>query len=185
LKKSTPSRILLLSSVVHAGSDGNRPEVHLEDLNYNTREFSRFGAYAEAKVANVLYAKELAERLEGTGVTAVSIHPGWARSNFGSGGGAGMRVLMALMRPFTRFMTESNYEAAQTSLHCLLHDDVPNHSGAYYSQRSYLYRDSEYRDGGWPMDSPNPNAKNMDIARKLVDRSYELVGLSKPLGQTT
>jgi retinol dehydrogenase-13 len=151
--------------------------VHLEDLNYKTRPYSNFAAYNEAKTAVILYAKELAERLQGTGVTTASVHPGWARSNFGSGGNLLMRTAMALMRPFTRGMSDSNEEAAQTSLHVLLSDDAPNHSGAYFSQSSMLYRDSECRGGGWPMTSPNPNARDMDTARKLVDLSYELVGL--------
>jgi retinol dehydrogenase-13 len=177
LKKSAPSRMLILSSVVHAGNKNNRPNVHLEDLNYKTRSFNNFAAYAEAKVAVILYAKELAERLEGTGVSTFSVHPGWARSNFGSGGNFLMRMIMGIMRPFTRGMSDSNEESAQTSLHCLLSDDAPNHSGAYFSQSSVLYRDKECRNGGWPMTSPNPNARNMDTARKLVDLSYELVGL--------
>jgi retinol dehydrogenase-13 len=179
LKKSAPSRIFLVSSVVHAGDEGNRPQVHLEDLNCETRPFNNFAAYAEAKVANVLYAAELAKRLEGTGVSAFSVHPGWARSNFGSGGNLFMRTLMAIMRPFTRSMSDSNEEAAQTSLHCLLSDDAPEHSGAYFSQSSVLYRDRECRNGGWPMTTPNPNARDMDAARELVALSYELVGLHK------
>ena len=88
-----------------------------------------------------------------------------------------MRTLMGIMRPFTRGMSDSSEEAAQTSLHVLLSDDAPKHSGAYFSQSSVLYRDRECRPGGWPMTSPNPNARNMDTARKLVDLSYELVGL--------
>jgi retinol dehydrogenase-13 len=179
LKKSAPSRMLIVSSVVHAGNENNRPYLHLEDLNYKTRPFNNFAAYAEAKVATNLYAMELAERLEGTGVTTASVHPGWARSNFGSGGGLLMRMLMGLMRPLTRSMSDSNEEAAQTSLHVLLSDDAPNHSGEYFSQSSVLARDRECRDGGWPLTSPNPNARDMDTARKLVDLSYELVGLSK------
>ena len=177
LKKSAPSRIIILSSVVHAGSKDNRPNVHLDDLNFNNREFSRFGAYAEAKVAVILYAMELAERLKGTGVTTASVHPGWARSNFGGGGGFFMRMLFTLLRPMTYFVSDSNEEAAQTSLHCLISDDAPNHSGSYFSYKSRLYSDKEYRKGGWPMQSPNPNVSNMDTAKKLVRQSYELVGL--------
>ena len=178
LKKSAPSRMLILSSVVHAGNKNNRPKVHLEDLNYKTRKYNNFAAYGEAKVAVILYAMELAERLEGTGVSTFSVHPGWARSNFGSGGNVFMRTAMSIMRPFTRSMSDSNEESAQTSLHCLLSDDAPNHSGAYFSQSSVLYRDKECKNGGWPMTSPNPNARNMDTAKKLVDLSYELVGLN-------
>lgn len=177
LKKSTPSRMVIVSSVVHAGSKRNRPNVHLDDLNFNSRKFNNFAAYAEAKVAVVLYAMELAKRLEGTGVTTVSIHPGWARSNFG-GNGLVMRIMRVIMAPLNSFITDSNEEAAQTSLHCVLSDDVPNHSGAYYSQSSVLYRDKECKNGGWPMTSPNPNSTNMDTAKKLVNLSYELVGLN-------
>ncbi len=180
LKATPDSRMLILSSVVHAGSPKNRPAIDFDDINYKTRKFSNFGAYAEAKVATVLYAKELGARLEGTGVSAFSVHPGWARSNFGSGGGLGMRIAMTLMRPLSRFVSDSNEESAQTSLHCLISDDAPNHSGAYFSQRSVLYRDKECKGGGWPLESPNPNATDMDIARRLVDLSYELVGLEKP-----
>jgi retinol dehydrogenase-13 len=153
--------------------------VPLDDLLYEKRQPGNMAIYAEAKVANVLYAKELAERLEGTGVTAFSVHPGWARSNFGSGGGLGMRIVMGLMRPLTRVFSDSNEESAQSTLHCLLSDDAPDHSGAYFSQHSFLYRDRECRRGGWPMETPNPNAKDMGAARKLVELSYDLVRLEQ------
>ncbi|MEM7531085.1 MAG: SDR family NAD(P)-dependent oxidoreductase [Chloroflexota bacterium] len=178
LKKSAPSRMVILSSVVHAGSPNNRPDVHLDDLHYKTRKFNNFGAYGEAKVATNLYALELADRLEGTGVSAFSVHPGWARSNFGSGRGLMIKMLMGIVRPLTRSMSDSSEESAQTSLHCLLSDDAPNHSGAYFSQSSVLYRDKECKDGGWPLESPNPNAKDIDKARKLVALSAEMVGLN-------
>ena len=180
LRASAPSRMVILSSVVHAGSPKNRPELALDDLNYERRDFKAMRAYSEAKVATVLYAKELAERLAGTGVSAFSVHPGWARSNFGSGGSLPMRAAMAVMRPVSRLVSDSNEESAQTTLHCLLSDDAPQHSGAYFSQWSILYRDKECRAGGWPMETPNPNAKNLDTARQLVALSYDLVGLAKP-----
>ena len=179
LKKSAPSRMLILSSVVHAGSPKDRPQVHLDDLNFEKRPFSNFGAYGEAKVATTLYAMELADRLEGTGVTTASVHPGWARSNFGGGGNFMMRAAMTMMRPFVNGlgMTDSNEESAQTSLHVLLSDDAPKHSGGYFSQSSVLYRDKECKDGGWPMQTPNPNARDMDVARQLVEESRRIVGL--------
>ena len=178
LKKSAPSRMLILSSVVHAGSPKKRHKVHLDDLNYETRSYNNFDAYGEAKVAVVQYAMELADRLEGTGVTTYSIHPGWARSNFGKGGNAFMSALMTIAQPLTRSMSNSNWESAQTSLHCLLSDDAPQYSGQYFSQHSVLYRDKECRKGGWPMKSPNPHANDMDAAKQLVQVSKKLVGLS-------
>jgi retinol dehydrogenase-13 len=84
---------------------------------------------------------------------------------------------MGIMRPFTRSMSDSNEESAQTSLYVLLSDEAPKHSGAYFSQSSVLYRDRECRNGGWPMTSPNPNARDMEKAKKLVKLTYELVGL--------
>lgn len=177
LKKSASSRMVIVSSVVHGGSQRNRPNVHLDDLNFHTRKFNNFSAYTEAKVAVVLYAMELAKRLEGTGVTTASVHPGWARSNFG-GNSLVMKIMRVVMAPLSPFITDSNEEAAQTSLHCLLSDDAPKHSGAYFSQSSVLYRDKDCKNGGWPMTSPNPNARNMETAKKLVDLSYKLVGLT-------
>ena len=179
LKKSAPSRIVMLSSVVHAGSPKNRPDVHLEDLNFDDRKYSSFPAYGEAKVANVLYARELAGRLEGTGVSAYSVHPGWARSNFGSGGSGLMKIMMAVMQPFTRSMTDSNEESAQTSLHCLISDEALEHNGAYFSQSSVLYRDKDCVNGGWPLESPNPNARDDAKAAELVVVGRKIVGLSQ------
>ena len=176
LKKSTPSRIGLVSSVVHAGNSNNRPMIHFDDLDYKKRKYSAFGAYAEAKVADVLYMKELAERLKDTGVVTASIHPGWARSNFG-GNGLLMTTVRLVLAPFMPFFSDSSYESAQASLHVLLSEDIKKHSGKYFSQSSVLYRDKECKNGGFPMQTPNPNADDMDIAKKLVEVSYKLVGL--------
>lgn len=181
LKASAPARIGIVSSVVHANSPSRRYDLNFDDLNWKTRKYSAFDAYGEAKLAAVLYALELSERLEGTGVTTASIHPGWARSNFGSGGGLFTRALMAIARPLTRGISDSNWAAAQTSLHVLLSDDAPRHSGAYFSQSSVLYRDKHCRKGGWPMSSPNPNAHDMTKARRLVAQCRETVGLTGDL----
>ncbi|MDE0131191.1 MAG: SDR family NAD(P)-dependent oxidoreductase [bacterium] len=178
LKESSPSRVAFVSSVVHAGSPNSRPKVHLDDLHYRERKYTPFGAYTQAKIADVLYARELAQRLEGTGVSVFSVHPGWARSNFGRGGNLLFRSAMAIMRPLVRGFTDSNEDSAQTSLHCMISDDAPAHSGAYFSQSSVLYRDKQCKRGGWPMESPNPNATDMETAAELVEVSRQLVGLN-------
>ena len=187
LQASAPSRIGLLSSVMHAGNPKNRPQIHLDDLNFQNRPFNNFAAYGEAKLAMVLYAQELAERLEGSGVTTASIHPGWARSNFASGGNALMKGLMTVARPlFTLFRTsDTNEDSAQTSLHVLLSKDAPRHNGGYFSQSSVLYRDPGTRNGGWPMRSPNPNAHDMNVARKLTAQARLDVGLDAPPAEMT
>lgn len=181
LKASAPARIVCLSSVVHAGRDNQPVNIDFTDLNYDRRPYSAMAAYAQSKLANLLHAKELARRLEGASVTAYSVHPGWIRSNFGKDVMPGLvRGIMNLaLRPFSGFLgIMGPYDGAQTTLHCLLDNHAPNHNGAYFSQNSILYPNRENRSGGWPMPSPNPNAHDMDLARRLYEVSLDLVGIS-------
>ncbi|WP_081415527.1 SDR family NAD(P)-dependent oxidoreductase [Aquimarina latercula] len=178
LESTEGSRMVILSSVVHANSPKKRYKINFEDINWKDRKYSAFDAYGEAKVASVLYAMELAERLKDTSVTTYSVHPGWARSNFGKEGPWLMTTLIKITQPFLKSMTNSNWESAQTSLHCLISDDAPRHSGKYFSQHSTLYNDKECKKGGWPMETPNPNAKDMNQAKKLVEMSRALVNLN-------
>jgi len=182
LKASAPSRIVCVSSVAHAGMRGYYGEIDFDDLNFENKEYDAYQAYANSKLANVLHALDLARRLEGTGVSAFSVHPGWIRSNLiaDSGGAVGRFVQNVLLRPFSGLLgTMSWFEGAQTSLHCLLDDDAPDHNGEYYSQNSILYPNKENRPGGWPMKSPNPLAHDTELAEKLYHRSLELVGLKE------
>jgi NAD(P)-dependent dehydrogenase (short-subunit alcohol dehydrogenase family) len=178
LKASAPARIVCVSSVAHAGMRGIYGDINFDDLHFDKREYNPGVAYADSKLAIVLHALNLAQRLEGTGVSAFSVHPGWIRSNLAQG--AVRFVQNVLLRPFSRLLgTMSWFEGAQTSLHCLLDDDAPNHSGEFYSQNSIFYPSREYRPGGWPMLSPNPLAQDVELAEKLYHRSLELVGLDE------
>ncbi|ANQ51459.1 SDR family NAD(P)-dependent oxidoreductase [Flammeovirga sp. MY04] len=180
LKNTANSRMLILSSVAHAGSNKKRYQLHFDDLEWKTRKYNNFDAYSEAKVASILYAKELAERLIDTSVTTYSVHPGWARSNFGGGGNPFVKVMMTLAKPIFTMLnfSDSSWESAQTSLHCLLSEDAPKHSGKYFSQHSVLYNDKECKKGGWPMQTPNPHADDMNDAHKIVNVTRGLVGLN-------
>ena len=189
LKASAPSRIACVSSVAHAGGragggEGSVPDIHFDDLDWKKRDFSGTAAYGEAKLAVVLWASQLARRLDGTDVTAYSIHPGWIRSGFGRGIAPGVlgNIINSTMnvglRPFSgRLGIVTPFEGAQTTLHCLLADDAPEHNGAYFSQISTLYADEKDYPGGWPMESPNPHAHDAELAEKLYLTSLELVGL--------
>lgn len=91
-----------------------------------------------------------------------------------------MRMIMGTLKPIIYTLTswtDSSEDSAHTSLHVLLSDDAPKHSGAYFSQHSILYRDKECKKGGWPMQSPNPKANDMDKAKKMVEIGQEIVGL--------
>ena len=182
LKASAPARIVCVSSVAHAGMRGVYGDIDFDDLNFDKKEYDAYQAYANSKLAIVLQALDLARRLEGTGVSAFSVHPGWIRSNLiaASGGAVGKFMQNVVMRPFSGLLgTMSWFEGAQSTLHCLLDDDAPNHSGEYYSQNSILYPNKENRPGGWPMPSPNPKAHDVELAEKLYHRSLELVGLEE------
>ncbi len=179
LRSSAPSRIVCVSSVAHVARGGKGGELFLDDLNYEKRKYDGIEAYSQSKLANVLYAVDLAERLHGTGVTAVSVHPGWIRSNLIKHT-APTWVQNILLKPFSGLLTMMSPEdGAQTTLHCLLDDDVPNHSGAYYSQNSILYPERKNRGGGWPMPSPNPHARDAALAKRLREASRKLVGLAQ------
>jgi NAD(P)-dependent dehydrogenase (short-subunit alcohol dehydrogenase family) len=76
LKASQPSRIVCVSSCYHHVAMGKRGYIDFDDVSFERRKYDGWTAYAQSKLANVLHAQELAKRLEGTGVTAVSLHPG-------------------------------------------------------------------------------------------------------------
>ncbi|MBV8220367.1 MAG: SDR family NAD(P)-dependent oxidoreductase [Solirubrobacterales bacterium] len=84
--------------VVNVTSEVYSRKLDLENLQ-GERKYSYFGAYRTSKLGNVLFTSELARRVEGTGVTAVSVSPGPARTNFGGGGPSGlMGALTAVLK---------------------------------------------------------------------------------------
>lgn len=177
LKSSAPSRIVCVSSLAHAGMQKRTATIDFDDLFYEKRKYDAVEAYCQSKLAIVIYARHLAKRLEGTGVSVFSTHPGWIRSNL-------VKHTMPpwiqniVLRPFSGLLTMMSAEdGAQTQLHCLLDDEAPAHSGEYYSQNGLLYPNKENRAGGWPMRSPNPLTYDDEIAEQLYETSMDLVGL--------
>lgn len=176
LERGAPSRVVILSSCYHDVAQGREGHIDFDDLHFARRKYDGWAAYAQSKLANLLHARTLAERVKDKGITAVSVHPGWVRTNLIRGS---MPVWAQdyLLRPFMHLagMIEP-WEGAQTTLHALLSPDVAQHAGAYFSQRG-LYRDRSFNKGGWPMLSPNPEASDMAVARRLETVSRTLVGL--------
>ncbi len=174
LKDSAPSRIVFVSSAAHAGIRGKPATIDLEDLHFERRSYDGWIAYNQSKLALVIYARHLARRLEGTGVSVFSTHPGWIRSNLVKHT-VPPWVQNVVMRPFSRMLGMLSAEdGAQTQLHCLLDDDAPRHSGSYYSQQSIFYPNKADRRGGWPMRSPNPLAHDDELADRLYEASSML-----------
>lgn len=73
-------------------------------------------------------------------------------------------------------------DGAQTMLHDLLDDDVAGHTGASYNQDSIRYPDKRNRGGGRPMDSPNPQACDEALVRRLYEASTRLVVIAEGPG---
>jgi NAD(P)-dependent dehydrogenase (short-subunit alcohol dehydrogenase family) len=78
IKESAPARILQINSQGHrfGGLD-------LDDLNWERRRYNGYKGYGASKTAQLLTVWELAEQLEGTGVTINAVHPGGVRTNIG------------------------------------------------------------------------------------------------------
>ena len=179
LKEGGPARVVNVSSCFHDKAMGREGKIDLGDLFFETREYDGWEAYAQSKLANLLHARGLAKRLEGTGVTAVSVHPGWVRTNLARHS-MPLWVQNYIMRPVLGLMGMIEpWQGAQTSLYAALADDVSDHPGAYYSQLG-VYRDKSCNKGGWPLKSPNPAAHDDAMVEGLWAKSLELVGEAPP-----
>ena len=77
LKKTPGARVVTVSSGVHILGD-----IHFDDLQWE-KKYDRWGAYAQSKLANLLFAYELQRRFAETGINAISVgcHPGYAATN--------------------------------------------------------------------------------------------------------
>ncbi|MFA7585995.1 MAG: SDR family NAD(P)-dependent oxidoreductase, partial [Novosphingobium sp.] len=83
-------RVIAVSSTGHEYCPG----MNWDDLNF-TRNFSTGGAYCQAKLANILFTRELQRRAGGDGIVAQAMHPGVVNSNFASHGDSAMQQHMA------------------------------------------------------------------------------------------
>ena len=78
LEKSAPARIVNLSSRGHQFDD-----VHLDDPNFERRDYDKWASYGQSKTANVQFSVGLEKRLGGKGVHAYAVHPGGIMTNLG------------------------------------------------------------------------------------------------------
>ncbi|KAG9264974.1 dehydrogenase/reductase SDR family member 13-like [Astyanax mexicanus] len=162
LKASGQSRIVNVSALLHRlGSvDFNTLNTH-KDLVTGQSSWHCFKAYCHSKLCNVLFTRELANRLEGTGVTCYSLHPGVIHTDFGRNMGQWMRLMML---PFAKIFFLSTEEGAQTTLHCALQEGLEPLSGRYFSSCGLQEVSAAGRDDA--------------LARKLWEVSERLCGVS-------
>ena len=123
LRESKPARIVVVASKLHHRCR----EFDFETLRKPTSSIGGLKEYAVAKLSNILFTAELSQRLEGSGVTTYSLHPGVVATN----------VWRAVPWPFQalikRFMI-SEEEGARTSLYCATEPALANESGLYYNE---------------------------------------------------
>jgi retinol dehydrogenase 14 len=125
LAASAPARIVNVASESHRVGT-----LRFDDL-MGAKGYSGWKAYAQSKLANIVFTYELARRLQGTGVTVNCLHPGTIGSNFGNTGPAIIRALMRLGRPFLR----SSASGAATSIYLASSGEVEGVSGRYFTGR--------------------------------------------------
>lgn len=128
LKESAPSRIINVSSIAH-----NRGKINKEDLN-SEKHYDGGEAYAQSKLANVLFTKELSKRLEGSGVTVNAVHPGIVDTEITRHMSFSKSYLAsALIKPIIWMFVKTPKQGAQTVLYAALNTDLNNISGKYLS----------------------------------------------------
>ncbi|HZC07116.1 MAG TPA: SDR family oxidoreductase [Ktedonobacterales bacterium] len=123
LKSDAPARVVTVSSLAHVGQ-----KLDFGDVNQTVRGYRAWRAYGESKLANVMFTYALARRLEGTGVTANTLHPGFVATNFARNNGPRWQAAMTLARPFAI----SPERGAQTSIYLASSPDVAGISGKYF-----------------------------------------------------
>src|SRR6266700_2616384 len=123
LKASAPARIVNVSSASHKSG-----YIQLDDLQAE-KHYRPMRTYPQAKLAVVLFTYELARRLQGTGVTANCLHPGFVATNFAqSDGGPAVRPLVKLIGSFGA----NPQEGAKTSIYLASSPDVEGVTGTYF-----------------------------------------------------
>ena len=122
LKSSTPARVVTVASDMHRGAT-----IDFDDLQ-SERAYKPLRVYCRTKLANVLFTKELARRLQGTGVTANCLHPGVVATKL-LADAMGMR---RTVRPTTRLIGSSPDKGAKTSICLATSPEVEGVSGKYF-----------------------------------------------------
>ncbi len=150
LKQSSPARIINVSSAAHAYG-----KIDFDDLQ-GKKKYAGFAAYANSKLANVMFTYELARRLDGTGVAVNCLHPGTISTGL-------FRNLPKPIDALIKLVTLSPDKGAETSVYLASSPEVEGVSGKYFAKKR------ERR--------TNKESYNAEAARRLWDVSAKLTGL--------
>ncbi|XP_006001643.1 retinol-DH_like_SDR_c domain-containing protein [Latimeria chalumnae] len=159
LKSSAPSRIVNVASKGHTFG-----KIHFDDI-FLDKNYKSLDCYNQSKLANILFTKELARKLKGTGVTTYSLHPGVIWTDLGRHVLTGYPLLKKLLTLPLLFFMKTPVQGAQTTIYCAVAEELQDISGLYYSDCALM--------------EPAPQAKDDQAARRLWDLSAKLVGLKE------
>jgi len=153
IRESAPARIVFTSSEGHYSGT-----LDLDDVGFE-RGYSIMRAYARSKLANVLTARLLARRLEGSGVTVNALHPGAISTNIWSRAPWFARPVLAVLK---RRM-ESPAVGGSRLAYLATSPEVDGHTGGYYHRNR--------------LREPSALAQDDALGERLYDLSARLVGL--------
>ena len=163
VRASAPARIVNVASTAHNSARKGMP---FDDLQ-SERRYRGMRVYGQSKLANILFTLELARRLEGSGVTANSLHPGTVRTGYGADGDARGFLSFGLKISHPFFLSPA--KGARTSVYLASSPEVEGVSGQYFVKCKPR--------------TPRKWARDDEAARRLWNVSEELVGLDLPLRQ--
>ncbi len=124
------------------------------------KSYGTFRAYGTSKLMNILFTRELARRLEGSGVTANCLHPGGVNTRFGSNNSGFVASLFGVAMGIFGISPE---KGAQTIIHLASSPDVATISGEYFYKCKVI--------------EPTQAAQNDADARRLWDVSAKISGV--------
>nr|MBA3659747.1 SDR family NAD(P)-dependent oxidoreductase [Gemmatimonadales bacterium] len=152
LRASAPSRVITVSSGAHAGA-----RLDFDDL-MGERRYDPTGAYSRSKLANILFTRELARRLAGSGVTANCLHPGVIATRLLSD------YMGAPIGLAARLFGGSPGKGAETIVYLAASPDVAGTTAEYFERRKAV--------------RPAAAAYDTDSARRLWEVSERLTAVS-------
>ncbi|XP_026099499.1 retinol dehydrogenase 11-like [Carassius auratus] len=158
LKKSAPSRVVSVSSLAH-----DTGKIHFDDINLE-ENYDPLISYRQSKLANVLFTRELALRLKGTGVTTYTLHPGVINTELGRHFFPSLPLWKRLLFMPLFFFVKTPWQGAQTTIYCAVNESLQDSSGLYYS-------DCAVKEAA-------PQGRDDAAARRLWDLSASMVGLA-------
>jgi len=122
LLASRPARIINTASAAHQDAI-----LDFDDLQ-SAKNYRAMQAYSRSKLCNILFTRELARRLHGTGVTANCLHPGFVATRFGAQSGGPIAHLIWL----AKFFAISPAQGAETIVYLASSPDVATNTGQYF-----------------------------------------------------